>query len=291
VLPEDALPVDFAPLAQYWLMQQHQTREPGTIAFRSAPGLLGLRHGFHSDTTAFTSVDIVTNPVEHLAVEDKQVNTQPLESLSRGVWDTALESTPNRVLSVSAASSVNTMQVFEKSTAQGIDLAVLSASDQQSLATIEMDANTRQFVMADLNHGYTLLIPRQKPAGEAMLGWWRVNPVTGETLGMTADGYGSDMVEYLTQEIGNAFTVVQALQSLKDCDEKQGDAAKLCCLVDAHINNVAGLGFGSMMGGLLGTAGAALFTVVDYGTKLATEKLFDSSQGIMPQTGMMCNAM
>jgi hypothetical protein len=291
VLPEDTLSVDFAPLAQYWLMQQHQTREPGTITFRSAPGLLGLRRGFHSDTTAFAGVDIVTNPVEHLAVEDNQVNTQPLESLSRGVWDTALETTPNRVLAVSAASSVNTIQIFEKSTAQGIDLAVLSANNQQSLTAIEMDANTRQFVMADINHGYTLLIPRQKPEGEAMLGWWRVNPDTGETLGMTADGYGQDMVEYLTQQVGNAFTVIPALQYFKDCDKNKRDADKLCCLVDAHINNVAGLGFGGLMGGALGSAGSALFTVVDYGTKLATEKLFDTSQGLMPQTGMMCNAM
>ena len=99
-----------------------------------------------------------------------------------------------------------------------------------------------------------------------MAGWWRIDAASGETLGMTGDGHGQDVVEYLTEVVGIAFNMVQALQSLKDCDDRANDIAKMCCLVEANINNVAGLGFGSLLGSVVGTAGGALFDILNYGT-------------------------
>ena len=126
-----------------------------------------------------------------------------------------------------------------------------------------------------------------------MNGWWRVNTETGETLGMTADGYGSDVVEYMIEMVDIAFGLVQALSSLEACNRQTNDVAKMCCLVEANFNNVAGLAAGGLVGATGGAAGAALFTIVDFVAKEATGAALGQSNavGIMPQAVLGCNEM
>jgi hypothetical protein len=56
----------------------------------------------------------------------------------------------------------------------------------------------------------------------------------------------------------------------------------MCCLVEAHMNNVAGLGFGTMLGQTVGTAGAAVFDIVNFGLQEAT------GQGVSPSFKLQC---
>jgi hypothetical protein len=62
-------------------------------------------------------------------------------------------------------------------------------------ADLPKDVRTR--IESDLAKGFAVVIPRQsRPAAGGTLGWWRIDPHSGETLGFTDRGWGASMIEY-----------------------------------------------------------------------------------------------
>jgi hypothetical protein len=97
----------------------------------------------------------------------------------------------------------------------------------------------------DLEKGYAILTPKEQPAGFDRVAWWRVNPDTGETLGILDDGRGVEITEYQV----TAFFGIAGLgflhYSLYGCFSQAygstGSAANyqlLCCVL---------VNYGSMM--------------------------------------------
>ncbi len=284
--PDADIPADFPVLAHYRFMDDNPFAQAGVVSYRATPSLVGILRGYRDADTSFAAVDIVANPVEHLQVTDNGLQQVPAAGLARGVWDTVLESVPQKAMRLDETASASTMTVFEKAAQQNIPIRVVKPGAKDSLSGFGLDASAAAFVQADLDRGYMVVLPERLPQGVGMAGWWRVNAASGETLGMTGDGRGQDVVEYLTEVVGIAFNMVQALQSIKECDKQANDIAKMCCLVEANINNVAGLGFGSLLGATVGTAGGALFDILNYATTSAT-----GGQGLMPTAKLGCDKM
>lgn len=288
-LPQQALPLEFGPAALYRIMAAHPGADPAVVALRHQPSIIGLRNGLRSGGRAFTAVDIVYNRMLHVRTGGGPLGHDTEAALARGVWDTAVESLPALQRDDPDAGTVNTLRVFEQAAAQGIALRVLKPGSSDLPPGLEPAVAT--VLREHLAAGYAVVVPERQPEGIAMTGWWRVDPVSGNTLGMTADGYGQTITEYLTQVVNIAFTMVQSLQGIKNCEAKENDVQKLCCLVEAHINNVAGLGMGSLVGATVGTAGAALFDIVNFGLQESTEALFGQGRGLMPQLGGSCSKL
>lgn len=290
-MPPDQPPQDFAPLAQYRLMDDGPVSLEEVIAFRARPSLLGIRRGYHDANTAFIGVDVVSNAMLHVKHENGRLWQAPGTALRRGVWDTSVESVPARSMKLDVVQSTNAVDIFALASAQNIDLKVIQPDQHAAIDSLGLSLATLFSVRQDLANGYAVVIPARVPQGAAMTGWWRVNVETGETLGMTADGYGQELVDYLTEMANTAFGIVQAISSLKECDQMNNDVAKMCCLVEANINNVAGLGLGGAVGSMVGSAGGALFSIVDYGMQSATQAAFGQSQGMMPKAALGCKEM
>lgn len=72
---------------------------------------------------------------------------------------------------------------------------VIAPADTTPLAALDLPAVSRQAIAQDLANGYVVLVPETIASGAAT-GWWRVNPQTGETLGLAGDGHGAETVEY-----------------------------------------------------------------------------------------------
>jgi hypothetical protein len=178
----------------------------------------------------------------------------------------------------------STASVFDLAAQQGIKTVVLKPGDSARLNSMSLDATARLFAGMDLANGYALVIPERIPNGASMAGWWRVNPGTGETLGMTGDGHGSEITEYLMDVIGTSKGLVDSLQSIIDCEQMPNDVAKMCCLVEANINNVAGLGFGGILGATTGTVAATVFDIMNTGATAA-------GAGLMPSASLGCEKM
>ena len=290
-MPSEQPPQDFALLTQYHLMDADPMGLSSAITYRAEPGLLGIRRGFRDANTAFIGVDVVANAMLHVKYEKGRLWMDPEAALRRGVWDTSTEVVPARSMNLAVVQSSNTVDIFNQASEQNIDLKTIRPGRGGTLDSRNLTPPTIISIQADLDNGYIVIIPTLTPKGAAMTGWWRVNPETGETLGMTADGYGSELVEYLTQITNIALGMVNALSALKACDAMPNDIAKMCCLVEANINNVAGLGFGGIIGAMGGTAGGALFSVVDFGMQAATQAAFGTAQGMMPQAALGCREM
>jgi hypothetical protein len=82
---------------------------------------------------------------------------------------------------------VSTSSVFEAAEAEGVPLLVLPKAAAE-LGELSPDVRTR--LMADVDAGTTVVAPaRSVPVGDqAHYAWWRMDPVTGETVACTGDG-------------------------------------------------------------------------------------------------------
>lgn len=138
---------------------------------------------------AHQTVDVVTNGVgvaPHLAQEAFALR------LRQGVADTAAE---DLVLGGDPAAQ-NTSRLLEAARSQGIGLVVLrdAGAGVKDLA-VSPDVQAR--IAHDLGRGYAVVLPT-KPvafAGANHVGWWRVDPKTGETIGVMDSGFHAGTVE------------------------------------------------------------------------------------------------
>jgi len=279
--PKQIIANEFELLSQYHWMQQNPEQNKSTIQFRSQASLLGFKRGYVNPETAFLSVDVIANKQTFIRQQDGKFFTDPQSALVQGVWETACEWIPSQILGI-AGNSLDTLKVTEASLKQRIDFKVYQPTEQDQMQlNTDLNENTVLLdrVSADIKQGYVVAIPVQKPNGLGMTGWWRINPESGETLGMIGDGGGSEITEYLIENTQIALTLARAVNNLKKCDEKTNDLEKLCCLAETHFNNVGGLAFGGVLGAALGTAGAALFDIVDFTAE------YHSGNGIAPSTG------
>ncbi len=271
---------NFELLVQNRLMENQPDKNKSIIKYNAHANLIGIKRGYVDAATAFIAVDIISNRKNHLIKKDNKIFASTQSAFATGIWETASEWLPSRFLNLKQE-SLDTLQIQSAALKQNIAMKILKKDD---LKTVNIkNKNILARIKKEMEQGYTIIIPENKPDDFEMTGWWRVNLSTGETLGMTADGGGQSTVEYLTQVTQNALFVVRALDNLKKCNGLTNDVAKLCCLTEAHFNNVAGLSFGSILGASVGTAASAVFDIADYIIEAKTGK------GLTPNTnGALC---
>jgi hypothetical protein len=159
--------------------------------FRSTPGVVIHVQGPRASGGGFEMIDIVTNARRAIALDGEVPRLDPSAAVVAGVWDTLQEG----VLLQPGESRVNTNAAFEEALAAGRKLVVLAPG--QPITGLALNADTQASVQADLERGFAVVLPDgQNDAQRA--GWWRIDPVTGETVGQAADGRGVEVTNYLT---------------------------------------------------------------------------------------------
>jgi hypothetical protein len=262
----DELPADFPVLTQYWLMDRQPTTADDLVSYRSEPGLMGFRRGHRDANTAFAAVDVVWNAMEHVRVTGNGLEHDARAAASRGIWDTALEAVPALALRLEPETTASTAQSFRLAREQNVPFDVVPAGSKPAADAYGLVGSARAFLQQDLDRGYAAVIPSRVPDGSALPAWWRVNPDTGETLGMTGDGYGQEMQEYLEvlESMINTFNSLgNAVEQLRECENEPSFEAKLCCVAVAHINNVTNESFGNILGAMTGSAGGRIMQLAE----------------------------
>lgn len=169
-IEDPALPVELVALAS-------QRLDVGVEeAFLTRPNVFAYERGYRFDRTggllAYHAIDIVANGVE-VATGDAFA-----ARVRQGVIDTHLEAllvgaTRGPVARLAASANPTAeWQVLEQTA---------SATTNEGPAT----ARLRTLASSDLADGHVIVAPRD-PTGEST--WWRIDPATGTTLGMTAGG-------------------------------------------------------------------------------------------------------
>ncbi len=191
------------PGAPYWLASARSTwRRDGASVYTDRPVVLAHHRGINlpgqSEKVAFEAFDIVHNRV---AVTPGARDAAFRERLEQGVLDTNAESLLMQ-LDVSFGEvgglGKNTAQAFEDSLRRGIPWVLVESPDDPAIQELAVSEDIRARLGADLAAGFLVAAPkiRAPSARNDDFCWWRIDPVTGDTLGIGSRGWGSEFVEY-----------------------------------------------------------------------------------------------
>ena len=157
------------------------------------PNILSLHTAFRDDGKAGAlyciGVDVVTN---ELAARPDIAPAKAREArLMQGVIDTNAET----LLMDKTARIAN---IADRLANQGDPDAwmLVRKADDEAWKQLNTPPELRSRVDADLAQGYAVLVQKvTTDEGEVERGWWRIDPQTGQTLGMSERGWGQSMTE------------------------------------------------------------------------------------------------
>ncbi|MEQ8689366.1 MAG: hypothetical protein RIC89_00815, partial [Pseudomonadales bacterium] len=179
--------------ALYSILDQADTLGDTHRSYRSGPGLLIYSDGLGNKKRYIERVDIVANPRRVFDVSGPDPRFDPGQMVDAGVWETLVESA---FLTGDAAYSTTTaFDTAEKLGAR--PLLLKSETEVEKIATTD---DVRASISADLARGYAVIAP-SKGTDLSNAGWWRVDPLTGETLGQAFDGRGAAATEEIISGI------------------------------------------------------------------------------------------
>src|SRR5262249_22509473 len=117
----------------------------------------------------------------------------------QGVSDTVAEMV---VLGADQGAAANTASVFSRLAADGVRGLLINAKDHAAAAALPWPDDELTRVAEDVDAGYMALVPRQAVPieEEDHVGWWRVHPESGETIGVMDTGLHAAATEYGVQE-------------------------------------------------------------------------------------------
>lgn len=182
--------------------------------FRSGPLLAGRRTGATADGELMTVTDVLWNPSTVLVrSDDGAIHVSTEGAVAQGVRETLLESV---LAGIEPGWSARTPSAV--------------VGDADSLKTDRFAAwpeAAHDAARADIHAGYLLAVTEGPDAR-----WWRVDPVSGQTLGMSMHG-GSEVLEYAILVVGTAISVFLFKQSVEECDKTyaHNQAMADCCIV------------------------------------------------------------
>jgi hypothetical protein len=232
------------------------------LTYRPAPALVVLEAGMRADLpeyAAFTRVDVIANPRRSYRFEERMPVADPAASQRFGIWETYGEQA--RFNQGEVLSEFNAPAVIAAALTQEIELLVLAPDDEEAtgdvIAGLPISLQAQQDLAADLAAGHWVVTPAELPDGFTQLGWWRIDPLTGVTLGIGEGGYGAEAIEYtFLQSV--IWGAPKNLAGFAIC-KAQGNGTG-CCLADAAI----GFGAFALLGlGVAKAAGQAASILVD----------------------------
>jgi hypothetical protein len=154
----------------------------------------------------FQKTDIVLND---LAVHPESKENAFRIRMEQGVLETNAEVEHT----ISKRWTDNTALLFTESKTQGIDWMFIRDARDPDLQKAQMESETRAFIEQDLADGYFVIVP-QKPIlinGKPSTGWWRIDPRSGTTIGMSGRGSGQAMTQYV-RSVNMALQLKAAIQ-------------------------------------------------------------------------------
>ncbi len=244
-----------------------QTENSST--FRTGPMLASRRTRTMPDGRLRTLIDIFSNPSTTLKRgTDGTIEIDIAGSIRQGARETLVES-------MLAGQPAGWSERRPTALIQGTTGLTGSRFEDWPKQAVEA-------ARADLEAGYLLAL-----VDDAENHWWRVDPTSGETLGMSTHG-GSEFAEYLIATAGVAISVALFAYSVQSCDEQYADNQDMadCCIV-GNLGLTYATSAGSAVGQAATTTGNALYaasgslkaalgwTAADIGTGLVVGNAVD----------------
>ena len=155
-------------------------------------------------------VDVIHNHRRVLTGSDDGFAVDQATNMLYGAWETALEKQYAEHLAGGEVEAQNALNMFSAGTPNFATYTSTNA-DFSGVPT-----EIRRALEADVQRGYTVLYPE----GTADTHWWRLNPHTGELLGIGGNGAGQTILEYLElieSIVSPMINVMGALNGVHGC--------------------------------------------------------------------------
>ncbi len=182
VFQDDMQNVDRAWLGHLQLYQAFDAGSLSTNTYRAEPSLISFKQGLVDPSNI--QLDVINNARRSFTMN----NTESL--VETGVWESYVESQ-----AIALSDVISTTTVFEQARAENIPLKTILPNNIEVLSNLALSEDTKYYIKQDLNEGFVVIVPETMPEGSLAGAWWRINPETGETLGML-DGLGGAFTEY-----------------------------------------------------------------------------------------------
>ncbi len=150
-----------------------------------------LQESSEGELVKFQCLDIIANDI---AVRPGSSLDPFLVRLEQGVLDSNAEA---RVLGQEGWVE-STGEIFAESKDQGIHWVAIQNVEDPEWQRIQLSQDVRARIENDLGNGFIVLVPPQQISikGKYMYGWWRIEPQSGNTIGMGEHGLGQALSEY-----------------------------------------------------------------------------------------------
>lgn len=162
------------------------------------------------------SLDIVANAVAARPTASRDIFQA---RLAQGVTDTAAEAIVIGDGCGGCGLVANVSELWVAARPEDMPWVVLQRPDDPAWRGVGLDTDTRRRVEQDLRAGHVVLIPPRPVtfAGRATVGWWRIDPRSGHTLGVMQSGQGQASVEYVTTAAMIAVGIGGGLLAARGC--------------------------------------------------------------------------
>ena len=160
------------------------------IHYRPEATVVAVHRQLVGQDTLEITFDIVNNTRRVLLRDGKALRLSREGAVLAGVWETVVEAFP----SWAGAEGFSAAGIWTEMAEQGVPVEWL---DRPSNKSIPGEAfKEADFLDRNLAKGFALLGPADPQTDSPQQAWWRVDPSTGETLGIFTDGKGMSLVSY-----------------------------------------------------------------------------------------------
>jgi len=184
-------------LAYSLLFDSFDQFESTARIYRSAPTLVMFQQAFNHENKLSYTLDILSNRKRAFKSTPGGVASARNELIKVGVWETLME---NIYLAQNQQDALNRALPIQRSGVSRDDIDIIR--DFDTLEKLDVSEQTRQSMYADISQGYALIVPKQTGSiSRQEISWFRVDLSNGETLGMTIDGRGGAILEWIGASI------------------------------------------------------------------------------------------
>jgi hypothetical protein len=160
----------------------------GSHLYLDRPSIL-TRHRF----PAVAGNDVVLRDVTDIVANEIAVDVDVADPIAvriqQGVVDTNLEA----LLQIGSSPGLNTATAFATSR----EWMTLTPQNRSDISSLQLSADVKHRIARELDEGRVIVAPRHPVElnSQSYTGWWRIDPRSGDTLGVAANGWGQSLTE------------------------------------------------------------------------------------------------
>ncbi len=168
------------------------------------------------DVVVIKSLDIVTNDV---AVRSTTGTEGFHARVAQGVTDTAVEALALGGGCNSCNPVANVSELRASASQSETPWVSIQRIDDPAWREVTLSPDARRRVEHDIRGGYVVLIPSRPIAagGRPAVGWWRVDPKSGSTLGIMESGQGQGTTEFVLLVTAGPLSLVVGVLNALGC--------------------------------------------------------------------------